>query len=478
VSVAAYVGESTVRPALLAGRRISLQHSVATFLLVELALFLLCAIAPSFYLEKSGFIVFKPEEFEAQLAAAAIGVVLYLCAARLYPVYAAPHILDTKLNLKRLTLVLFATFAGLVAIAAATKTTQHYSRLWFFSWALTATELILFARLCGLLSIKGRLQRGACIYRALSLGLGAPALTGEQLLLCTGYRTRAVKSQMLSDPSELDNLTDAIRSYEIDQVYISVPWGATPELAGKIKKLRDLAVDVFLFCNDERLHGELFDVVELGDGLAFQAGFCPIAGWDRWVKRCTDIVVSSLLLVLASPVLLLAAVAIKLESRGPVLFRQTREGFNGTHFQIWKFRSMFIEQTDPHGSRQTSRGDLRVTRVGRFIRRLSIDELPQLFNVLQGSMSLVGPRPHPLRMSAEGKALQDVVDYYASRHRVRSGITGWAQVNGLRGEANSIEKLKARVDHDLYYIQNWSMWLDLRIIVRTAATLVFDSKAY
>jgi lipopolysaccharide/colanic/teichoic acid biosynthesis glycosyltransferase len=139
---------------------------------------------------------------------------------------------------------------------------------------------------------------------------------------------------------------------------------------------------------------------------------------------------------------------------------------------------MLIEQTDAHGSRQTSKGDPRVTRVGRFIRRFSIDELPQLFNVLQGSMSLVGPRPHPLRMSTEGKALQDVVDYYASRHRVRSGITGWAQVNGLRGEANSIEKPRARVDHDLYYIQNWSIWLDLKIIMRTAATLVFDSKAY
>jgi Undecaprenyl-phosphate glucose phosphotransferase len=462
----------------LAGRRISLQHTVATFFLIELSLFLFCGIAPNFYLEKFDFILFTPEQFEAQLAATAVGTVLYICAARLYPVYAAPHILDTKLNLKRLTLVLFATFAGLVAIAAATKTTEHYSRLWFFSWALTATELILFARLCALLSIKGRLQRGACIYRALSLGLGASALTVEQLLLCTGYRTRAVKCQMLNDVTDLDNLTEAIRSYAIDQVYISVPWGATPELAGKIKKLRDLAVDVFLFCSDERLRGELFDVVELGDGLAFQAGFCPIAGWDRWTKRCTDIVISSLLLVLVSPVLLLATIAIKLESRGPVLFRQTREGFNGTHFEIWKFRSMLIEQTDAHGSRQTSKGDPRVTRVGRFIRRFSIDELPQLFNVLQGSMSLVGPRPHPLRMSTEGKALQDVVDYYASRHRVRSGITGWAQVNGLRGEANSIEKLRARVDHDLYYIQNWSIWLDLKIIMRTAATLVFDSKAY
>jgi lipopolysaccharide/colanic/teichoic acid biosynthesis glycosyltransferase len=139
---------------------------------------------------------------------------------------------------------------------------------------------------------------------------------------------------------------------------------------------------------------------------------------------------------------------------------------------------MFADQADPHGSRQTSRGDSRVTWIGRIIRRFSIDELPQLFNVLKGSMSVVGPRPHPLRMSAEGKALNEVVEYYASRHRVKTGITGWAQVNGLRGEANSVEQIKARVDHDLYYIQNWSIWLDLTIIIRTAATLLFDRKAY
>ena len=478
MSVASFVGEGLAPPASLTGRRVSLQHTVVTFLLIEVTLFLLCAIAPSFYLEKFGLLLFRPEEFEAQLTAAGVGAVFYICAARLYPVYATAHILETKLNLKRLMVVLFATFAALVAIAAATKTTQQYSRLWFFSWALTATEMILFARLCALTWMNGRLQRGACIYRALSLGLGAPALNAEQLLRWTSYRTRAVKCQTLCDAVELDNLSEAIRTHEIDQVYISVPWGATPELAGKIRKLRDLAVDVFLYCSDERLRGEVLDVVELGHGLAFQAGICPIAGWDRWLKRCGEIIVSLLALVMASPLFLITAIAIKLESRGPVFFRQMREGLNGTHFELLKFRSMFVEQADPHGSRQTSRDDSRVTAVGRIIRKLSIDELPQLFNVLQGLMSLVGPRPHPLRMSAEGKALDQVVDYYASRHRVNSGITGWAQVNGLRGEANSIEKVKARVDHDLYYIQNWSIWLDLKIMARTAALLIFDRKAY
>jgi lipopolysaccharide/colanic/teichoic acid biosynthesis glycosyltransferase len=139
---------------------------------------------------------------------------------------------------------------------------------------------------------------------------------------------------------------------------------------------------------------------------------------------------------------------------------------------------MYVDQTDLHASRQTSKDDPRVTRVGRIIRRLSIDELPQLWNVLEGSMSIVGPRPHALQTSAEGNALEHVVDYYASRHRVKSGITGWAQVNGLRGELNSKEKLKARVDYDLYYIANWSIWLDLKIVARTASQLIFPRNAY
>jgi polysaccharide biosynthesis protein PslA len=474
MTVAYFAGEALVRPTSLASGRISLQHTVVAFLLIELSVFLLCGIAPSFYLETFG----SQEQLEAQLAAAATGAVIFLLAARLYPVYSASHILDIKLNLRRLVLVLLATFSALVAIAAATKTTQSYSRLWFFIWAATATEMVPFARLCGVTWVNGRLQRGACIFRALSLGLEAPALSTQQLLLHTSNRTRAVRCGVLASAADLDSLADTIRSENIDQVYIAVPWSSVPELTSKITQLRHLAVDVFLYCNDERLRGEVFNVLELEDGLAFQAGSCPIAGWDRWAKRWQDIIIAALALAILSPVLAVSAIAITLESRGPVFFRQIRQGLNGTHFELFKFRSMYVDQCDPHASRQTTQGDLRVTSVGRFIRRWSIDELPQLFNVLRGSMSLVGPRPHALRTSTDGKALEEVVDYYASRHRVKSGITGWAQVNGLRGELNSNEKLKARIDHDLYYIENWSIWLDLKIIIWTAAQLTFDRKAY
>ncbi len=435
-------------------------------------------MAPGFYLEAFGASAVTQEQFQAQLEAAAIGVVVYLICARLYPVYSPSLILDARLNIKRLILVVVATFSTLVAIAAATKTTQNYSRLWFHVWAISALELLLLARLCGVMWVKGKLQRGACIFRALSIGLGARPLTPEQLLLYSSNQTRTVRSSTLAATADIEALAATIRGEGVDQVYISAPWSFMPELASKITKLRFLAVDIFLYCDDDRLRGEVLNVRDLGEGLAFQAGFCPIAGWDRLTKRCGDIVASLFALAVTSPLLALIAIAIKLESAGPILFRQVREGLNGTHFELLKFRSMYADKTDPDATKQTSQNDDRVTRVGWIIRRLSIDELPQLFNVLEGSMSLVGPRPHALRTRAEGRALEEAVDYYASRHRVKSGITGWAQVNGLRGELDSIEKLKARVDHDLYYIQNWSIWFDIKIIIRTVSLVLFDRKAY
>ena len=478
MTVASFAGERLGTPALPTCKRVSLQHTVVTFLLIEVTLFFVCAIAASNILQFSGVLTFTREQFDAQWGAAALGTAIYLLAAHIYPIYSAEHILDVKLNIKRLFLVLIIAFSTLITLAAAVKTSSTYSRLWFFTWAVSAIQLIIFARLCGLLWVKAKLLSGACVYRALNVGIETPGLTSEQLLHYTGSRTRTVKCSTLTSVEDVEGLADVVRTENIDQIYISAPWSVLPEVASKLTKLRYLAVDIFLFCNDERLRNEVSDVLQLGDGLALHAGVCPIGGWDRWTKRCIDVVIALVGLLITSPVLLFTAIAIKLESRGPILFRQTREGINGRYFELLKFRSMYVDQTDYHAARQTSKNDPRVTRVGRFIRRRSIDELPQLLNVLEGSMSIVGPRPHALETSAEGNSLERVVDYYASRHRVKSGITGWAQVNGLRGELDSMDKLKARVDHDLDYISNWSIWLDIKIIARTAMQMFFAKNAY
>ncbi|QDZ13223.1 exopolysaccharide biosynthesis polyprenyl glycosylphosphotransferase [Devosia ginsengisoli] len=184
-------------------------------------------------------------------------------------------------------------------------------------------------------------------------------------------------------------------------------------------------------------------------------------------KRVFDVIFSVLALLFLLPLLIIVAIAVRMESKGPVLFRQTREGLNGSTFGVFKFRSMRREQGDATGVAHTVRNDERVTRVGTFLRRTSIDELPQLLNVLRGEMSIVGPRPHVPGMRAGNHTYRVLVPYYDHRLAMLPGITGWAQANGLRGDATDAALAHARIDHDLAYIQNFSLWLDLRIILRT-----------
>jgi putative colanic acid biosynthesis UDP-glucose lipid carrier transferase len=201
----------------------------------------------------------------------------------------------------------------------------------------------------------------------------------------------------------------------------------------------------------------------------------PIGAWSSVIKRVEDLVIGCLALLVLWPVMLVVAILIKLDSRGPILFRQARQGFNHNIITVLKFRTM------SHGSQsdvevvQATRNDPRVTRVGRILRRTSIDELPQIWNVLRGEMSLVGPRPHAI---AHNQQYSELIDDYLGRHRVQPGITGWAQVNGLRGETDTLDKMRKRVDYDLSYINSWSIALDLKIIMLTAISILFDRRAY
>jgi exopolysaccharide biosynthesis polyprenyl glycosylphosphotransferase len=205
----------------------------------------------------------------------------------------------------------------------------------------------------------------------------------------------------------------------------------------------------------------------------------PIADWDVVMKWLFDKIVGTLALIAALPVMALVALAIKLDSKGPVLFKQRRYGFNNEMVEIYKFRSMYVDQADATAKKLVTRDDPRVTRVGRFIRKTSLDELPQLFNVVfSGNLSLVGPRPHAVHAKAEDRLYDEAVDGYFARHRVKPGLTGWAQINGWRGETDSHEKIKRRVEHDLFYIENWSILFDLYILARTPFALVRAESAY
>jgi exopolysaccharide biosynthesis polyprenyl glycosylphosphotransferase len=206
----------------------------------------------------------------------------------------------------------------------------------------------------------------------------------------------------------------------------------------------------------------------------------PSAAFNSWhgaAKRILDVVAALAAIVFLAPLLLFVALAVKLESRGPVFFRQQRDGKNNVSFEMMKFRSMYMDKADLSGVRQTTADDPRVTLIGRFLRKTSIDELPQLFNVLKGDMSLVGPRPHVAKMLAGGVEYRELVTYYDLRHLVRPGLTGWAQANGLRGPTTNAPLARRRVDHDLAYVQNFSFWLDLKIIFLTIKREIFSSQA-
>ena len=246
-----------------------------------------------------------------------------------------------------------------------------------------------------------------------------------------------------------------------------------------LRKLWVLPIDIRLAAHANRLRFRPRSYSYVGQVPVLDLFDKPIADWDVVIKLAFDKIVGALALLALSPVLLATAIAVKLDSPGPILFRQRRYGFNNELIEVYKFRSMYVDKTDAAAARLVTRDDPRVTRVGRFIRKASLDELPQLFNVVfKGNLSLVGPRPHAVHAKAADRQYDEVVDGYFARHRVRPGITGWAQVNGWRGETDTHEKIQQRVEHDLYYIENWSILFDLYILAVTPMALIKTKNAF
>jgi exopolysaccharide biosynthesis polyprenyl glycosylphosphotransferase len=246
-----------------------------------------------------------------------------------------------------------------------------------------------------------------------------------------------------------------------------------------LKKLWVLPVDIRLAAHTNKLRFRPRAYSYIGNVPVLDVFDKPITDWDVVMKWLFDKIVGSLILVLTSPIMLIAAIAIKLDSRGPVFFKQKRYGFNNELIEVYKLRSMYVDQCDATASKLVQKGDPRVTKVGAFIRKTSIDELPQLINVVfKGNLSLVGPRPHAIHAKAANRLYDEAVDGYFARHRVKPGITGWAQINGWRGETDTHEKIQRRVEHDLYYIENWSVLFDLYIVAKTPLVLARGGNAY
>ena len=277
---------------------------------------------------------------------------------------------------------------------------------------------------------------------------------------------------------KITELADYARNNRIDLIIVAIPLSAEARLLHILKRLWELPVDIRISGQASSLKLSAQAYSYIGNLPLLSVFDRPLNGWSLFLKNAMERAFAALGLIVFAPVMLVVAAAIRSESPGPVIFRQKRYGFNNELVEVFKFRSMFTNLTDANASRLVTKGDARVTRIGRFIRKTSLDELPQLFNVLTGQLSLVGPRPHATQAKAADSLYEQVVEGYFARHKVRPGITGWAQINGWRGETDTREKIEQRVKYDLEYIDRWSLMFDLMIILKTPFALLKNDNAY
>ncbi|NUQ49020.1 MAG: undecaprenyl-phosphate glucose phosphotransferase [Phycisphaerae bacterium] len=358
------------------------------------------------------------------------------------------------------------------------KASANYSRLWFAYTMLISAGLSVGVRLLAYLALRRARRAGRNLKLVVVVvgpgGLASLRLPSELALRAQGY---AVVSflECSDSPHWLSALSEHVDAASAHEVWLMLPLSERQQIHSAVYALRHHVVTTRFMPQTSDLYLLNHRVSRVAGFFSIDLSVTPVDGPARIVKRAEDLVIGSVIFMMILPVCALIALAIKLSSPGPVLFKQYRTGINGQRFKVYKFRSMVVHEEPDGQVTQATREDPRVTAVGAFLRRTSLDELPQFFNVLQGRMSIVGPRPHALE---HNEYYKDLVESYMQRHKVKPGITGWAQVNGLRGETATLEKMQARVEHDLWYIDNWSLWLDLKIIFLTVFKGFVNPNAY
>lgn len=456
--------------------------------LVEFAVFLLCGLGS--YLAYVGHSWTLAHHYLwASLAAAAMAV----AAIELLHGYDLSQLRSRRHQLLRLLAGILLASAVVALGLFLLKTTDIYSRVWLLSWAGSSAALLSIGRIALGARIRRWARNGVMERRAVLVGGGSAAEAfirrlemqpDSDIRICGIFDDR---DDRRSPPivagypklGSIGELTEFARLAKIDMLVVTLPMTAEKRVLSILKELWVLPLDIRISALSAKLRFRPRSYSYVGDLPMVDVFDRPLADWDWVAKRAFDLAVTAILLVVLAPLMVLVGVLIKLDTPGPVFFRQKRHGFNNQTINVWKFRSLRHEMADPTARKVVTRNDARVTRVGRFIRKTSIDELPQLFNVMAGDLSLVGPRPHAIEArSSMDETFTEIVDGYYGRHKVKPGITGWAQIKGWRGEIDDGEKLRQRVEHDLYYIENWSVLLDLYILVATPISLLKTENAY
>jgi Undecaprenyl-phosphate glucose phosphotransferase len=433
--------------------------------------------------------------FQWEYAAAIFGITVAAVIS-----FQAADIYDLDIfrgQLRQMTRMISAwAFVFLLFIGASffAKLGGEVSRLWLGGFFLVGLVALVGERLFLRAMVRGWARDGRLDRRTIVVGSDQ---NGEQLVEALKHQedsdihvlgvfddrndSRALDTCAGSPKlGKVDDIVEFARRTRIDLVLFALPISAETRILEMLKKLWVLPVDIRLSAHTNKLRFRPRAYSYLGDVPTLDVFEAPITDWDLVMKWLFDRVVGGICLLLAAPVMALVALAVKFDSPGPVLFRQKRFGFNNERIDVFKFRSLYHHQADPTAAKVVTKDDPRVTRVGRFIRKTSLDELPQLFNVVfKGNLSLVGPRPHAVQGKLQSRLFDEAVDGYFARHRVKPGITGWAQINGWRGEIDNEEKIQKRVEFDLYYIENWSVLFDFYILAKTPlALLTKNENAY
>ncbi|MDD2684786.1 MAG: undecaprenyl-phosphate glucose phosphotransferase [Gallionella sp.] len=412
---------------------------------------------------------------ETYALAGAWAVLFYLLFAEARGLFISWRVESLWQEAKNVLTVWVMVLCALIVVAFFAKISSDFSRLVVGGWAIATPMSIILSRVVTRTWLRSMRARGMNTRTLAFAGGGTLAskmLTHINNSAWMGFRVvgvyddRAAGRLTLGDlplQGKLEDLLAAARAGEVEYVYITLPMHAEKRIIKLVDELADTTASVYIvpdFFVFDLLNARWSNV----GGVPLVGVFeTPFFGVDGWLKRAEDIVLGTLILMLISPILLAIGLAVKLTSPGPIIFSQRRYGLNGEIVEVWKFRSMSVCEDGDHVP-QAQKNDSRITPLGAFLRRTSLDELPQFINVLQGRMSIVGPRPHAVSHNEQYRRL---IHGYMLRHKVRPGITGWAQINGWRGETDTLEKMQKRVECDLYYVRNWSLWWDIKIIYKT-----------
>ncbi len=418
------------------------------------------------------------------LQASVIIVVAFVSISALRGAYRVESILRRSDQVVPIVIIWSSAFAFLLMAAFLLKVSSNLSRMGVAFYFSTGGVMLVGSRLVESSFLRAQLRAtNILMQRVQVIAFGEAALAGQmsKTAKLQGYEilaTHMISTGTASFAAECQRVAVAVKEAftlgRCESVLVFAPWHRQPQIAELISAIGPSPVPIILMA-DPAINKIISQRrVLFGQLTGFEIQRAPLTRSDRFVKRTLDLLVASFALIILSPILLLTSVAILLETGRPILFYQDRKGFGGKPFRILKFRSMSVQENG-ETIQQAQKADSRVTKIGKVIRRTSIDELPQLINVLRGEMSIVGPRPHAI---AHDNLYDDLIAVYAFRHHVKPGITGWAQVNGHRGATLETRDMEARVEHDLWYIDHWSLWLDIRIIVKTAMEVVVDPNAY